>query len=68
MFIRKVAPEFPDEILRHYIYEQNRVKDDELLVIEPIEFTYNRYKIITKNIFYYLFIVIALYILYIFLI
>ena len=28
MFLRKVAPEFPDEILRQYIYDDKRVKVD----------------------------------------
>jgi len=44
MFIRKMAPEFPNEILRHYIYEQNKEADDKLFVIEPTIFVYNRYK------------------------
>lgn len=44
MFIRKMAPEFPNEILRHYIYEQNKEADDKLVVIEPTIFVYNRYK------------------------
>jgi len=45
MFIRKVSPEFPDQILRHYIYEQNKDNDDKLILIEPNIFTYNRIKI-----------------------
>lgn len=44
IFIRKVAPEFPDEILRHYIYEYDREKDDKLVLIQPVEMMYNRYK------------------------
>jgi len=44
IFIRKVAPEFPDEILRHYIYEHNKEKVDALVVVEPEEMTVNRYK------------------------
>ena len=36
MFIRKVAPEFPDEVLRHYIYKHNAVEDLELVVKEPM--------------------------------
>jgi len=27
VFIRKVAPEFPDDFLKHYIYEYNKEKD-----------------------------------------
>jgi len=30
MFVRKVAPEFPDEVLRHYMYEQFKERDDAL--------------------------------------
>lgn len=41
MFIRKIAPEFPDEILRHYIYEHDKEKDDQLVLIEPVEMIYN---------------------------
>lgn len=40
MFIRKVAPEFPDEILRQYISKN----DDKLIILEPYEIMYNRYK------------------------
>lgn len=32
MFMRKISPEFPDELLRNYIYNHNKLKD-ELLVI-----------------------------------
>lgn len=31
MFIRKVAPEFPDHILEHYIYEKFKEEDDKLV-------------------------------------
>jgi len=44
MFIRKIAPEFPNEILEHYIYEHNKVIDDKLVIKEPSIFIYNRYK------------------------
>lgn len=44
IFIRKVAPEFPDEILRHYIYEHDKENDDNLILIEPDEMLYNKYK------------------------
>lgn len=68
MFIRKVSPDFPNEILRHYIYEQNKTRDDKLLVIEPFEFTYNRYQVYIKKSFYYLSIFLSLYVLYLFLV
>jgi hypothetical protein len=42
MFIRKIAPEFSNEILRHYIYEQNKDNDNKLILREPIIFSYNR--------------------------
>jgi hypothetical protein len=44
MFIRKVAPEFPDDILINYIYEYNKDNDNKLILREPIIFTYNRIK------------------------
>jgi len=44
MFIRKVAPEYPNEILRHYIYEHGKEHDDKLVIREPMIFMYNRYK------------------------
>jgi hypothetical protein len=44
MFIRKVAPEYPNEILRHYIYEHGKERDDKLVIREPAIFVYNRYK------------------------
>ena len=44
IFIRKVAPEFPNDILNHYIYEQNKEKDDKLVLNEPNIFIFNRIK------------------------
>jgi hypothetical protein len=44
MFIRKMAPEFPNEILRYCIYEQTKEADNKLIIKEPIIFVYNRYK------------------------
>lgn len=60
MFIRKVAPEFPDEILRQYIYKN----DDELVIVEPYEMIYNRYQIMVKKGLYFLTCIMVLYILY----
>lgn len=51
MFIRKVAPEFPDEVLRHYIYEHNKDNDNKLSLREPNIFIYNRVIEYKKNIF-----------------
>ena len=50
MFIRKVSPEFPNELINHYIYEYNKVNDDKLVLIEPGIFIFNRLKI---NLYYY---------------
>jgi hypothetical protein len=61
MFLRKVAPEFPDEILRHYIFKQN---DDKLVLIEPREMIFSRYLFMVKKYLYFLPLVIAFYFLY----
>jgi len=60
MFIRKVSPEFPDEILKHYIFKQ----DNELVVIEPNEIMYIKYSNIIKKYFYYIVCIIFICILY----
>jgi hypothetical protein len=44
VFIRKISSEFPDEILKYYIYEQNKVEDDKLIIREPNLFIYLRLK------------------------
>ena len=49
MFIRKIAIDFPDDILRKYIFK----KDDHLIIQEPILFIYRRWIIRIVNIFYY---------------
>jgi hypothetical protein len=43
-FIRKVSLEFPDEVLRYYIYEKNKVKDNKILLLQPRDMIINRYK------------------------
>ena len=35
MFIRKVSTEFPDEIIKKYIYEYSREKDNKLILWDP---------------------------------
>jgi hypothetical protein len=60
MFIRKVAPEFPDEILKYYVFKE----DNELVITEPYEIMYSRYISIIKQSFYILAGVMVLYILY----
>ena len=51
MFIRKIAPEFPDELLNHYIYEYNKINDDKLVLTEPGIFMFHRFK---KNTYFYI--------------
>jgi len=53
MFIRKIAPEFPNTILREYIYEHSKEKDDQLQLVEPKLFRYNRFKQYLFLSFYY---------------
>lgn len=35
MFIRKISPEFPDTVLREYIYNYSKEKDDKLVLSNP---------------------------------
>jgi hypothetical protein len=35
IFIRKISPEFPDEILKKFIYEYSKDKDNALQINEP---------------------------------
>jgi hypothetical protein len=68
MFIRKIAPEFPNDIIRQYIYEKYIEEDNKLVLKEPDIFIYNRFK---RYGFYYapyMGIVIISYILYLYLI
>jgi hypothetical protein len=51
MFIRKVSLDFPNEVLRHYIYEKYKNDDNKLIIQEPIVFIYNRLK---KHIFLFI--------------
>jgi hypothetical protein len=68
VFIRKVSTEFPDCILRHYIYEQRKKEDNNLLLIEPLEIIIIRYQLILKKVLLFLSIISIFYILYLFLI
>ena len=45
IFIRKVSPDFPDDILRYYIYEHLKIMDNELVLREPLLFIYLRWKL-----------------------
>ena len=53
MFIRKIAPDFPNAILREYIYEKSKEKDDQIIIVEPNLFKYNRIKKYLFLSFYY---------------
>jgi hypothetical protein len=44
MFIRKMAPEFPDDVLNGYIYKKNKQRDDALVIVMPPLFIYSRIK------------------------
>jgi hypothetical protein len=44
MFIRKMAPEFPDDVLRSYIYEKNKQRDNALVITTPQLFIYIKIK------------------------
>ena len=44
LFIRKMAPEFPDDVLRNYIYVKNKQRDDALVIITPPLFIYSKIK------------------------
>jgi hypothetical protein len=54
MFIRKVAPEFPHDILEHYIYEYSREKDEKLEIRDP-EIFYKMMKFMLLISLYFLF-------------
>jgi hypothetical protein len=55
VFIRKISPEFPDEIIHHYIYELNKKKDNELTIYDELTIhdVFNKYFIIL--VFIYIF-------------
>lgn len=38
MFIRKVSPDFSNELIKKYIYEYNRENDDKLVIKKPVVF------------------------------
>lgn len=44
MFIRKISPEFPNEILNNYIYEKYIDEDNKIVLKEPNIFIYNKFK------------------------
>ena len=44
MFIRKMDPEFPDDVLRNYIYGKNKHHDDALVIVMPMRYIYLKIK------------------------
>ena len=64
MFIRKISPEFPDTILRHYIYKHNKEDDMSLVIPEPF-FIYNLFTYVVGLSFRYGLPVLLLYIVFI---
>jgi hypothetical protein len=67
MFIRKMSPEFPNQILRHYIYEQNKDNDEKLVLVEPNIFIYNRFIVYFNKFKPYLLIGILFFVFYLYL-
>jgi len=56
IFIRKIDTVFPDNILRYYIFEYNKEKDKNLILIQPIEMIYNKYYYIIITIIFFIYI------------
>jgi len=44
MFIRKIDPSFPDEVLKYFIYDYSKNEDKKLVLKEPIIFVFARFK------------------------
>lgn len=55
MFIRKISKDFPDEILKKYIYDYSKESDDKLVLINP--FTLNKIHIIINLVIFCLVII-----------
>jgi hypothetical protein len=62
MFIRKVGVEFPNEVLKYYIYEVNREKEKKLYIKNMLNSIYYKIKWLIFNYYYFLLISIILYI------
>lgn len=66
MFIRKVAKEFPDDVLRHYIYEKNMEEDSRLVLSDSEEIIRKRVKHLFFEICILSLFLVGLYIIYLF--
>ena len=51
MFIRKISPEFPDTVLREYIYSYSKEKDDKLVISNP--FLIKQWLLFLSTVLYY---------------
>lgn len=51
MFIRKISPNFPDSILKKYIYEHSKIQDDKLAFQCPFVINMIKYIIISCTLF-----------------
>jgi len=51
MFIRKISPEFPDTVLREYIYNYSKEKDDKLVISNP--FLIKQWFLFLSDVLYY---------------
>jgi hypothetical protein len=60
MFIRKVSLDFPDEVLKNYIYNYSKENDNKLKIQTPIIFIYRRIYNNSKQYTTYAFIIIPL--------
>jgi len=67
MFIRKVAPEFPNETIRHYIYDYNKEEMKKIVIKSPYLYYYNRVENLLFGLFPYMIFLFALLIYYYFL-
>jgi hypothetical protein len=64
MFIRKIAPEFPDNVLKNYIYKETNFSSN----IRPVYFIYNDFIIKFNSVLPYLGVILLSYILYYYLV
>lgn len=62
LFIRKMSPSFPDDTLRHYIYEYRKNEDDKLVLKEPFELVYHKFIYSFTTITFVVLLIIGLYI------
>jgi len=64
VFVRKIAQEFPDEVIRNYIYNKKKDNDCKLIIKEPSIFIYYRIKNIFLANSHYMLLLVAIWIYY----